>query len=487
MSETDDELDNLDLGFVWKSKPECWSDDPRMASLFKTFRSRELNPLHYDNKLKFWKETILSFCKENTILRLDVNLLENCFKRKSIKPKCLDLVLKEMHNEGTIKSLDEALKPKSGLMKNIFNKIVWSPLAWSTTYVLNQTPLSFLVQSVKKQPDLAVSSSLNQSYRSPISSPNSSFINEENSSLSPFININLLESKSIDLLNLLNENVVYQNIDHVLSYDELKKQAHKIHVNQEADLDLIINYLEVNKKFICFIESKLNNKRFIKFTSNLNQNVVPVTEIELSYANLKESERLIEDETTKFENEIESINNQIRSFLKLNNKQQALKYLKKRKIIENKVKSKESIIYNIQTLMTNFQQADNNKMTFDIYTQSASALKEANKAVDLDKLDDTVADLQDIMCANSEIEDILKSPISTKYKFDDQELNDELNELLEAEKLETTKNLKLKELDAKLIATTSKEQDLSFNMNDLLDSLPKVPQQNKKIKSFTTN
>jgi hypothetical protein len=65
------------------------------------------------------------------------------------------------------------------------------------------------------------------------------------------------------------------------------------------------------------------------------------------------------------------------------------------------------------------------------------------------------------------IEDILRNQISNKHdNFDEQELNAELNELL----MEETKNLKLIELDSK------KRKDSSFNMNDLLNSLPTVPQ-----------
>lgn len=85
-----------------------------MNALFAPFRKRDLNPLHYDNKLKFWKEQINSYCKEKEIIQVDLKSLEGFFIRKKIKPKCLDLVLNEMIKEGHFKTSQDVLKPKLG-------------------------------------------------------------------------------------------------------------------------------------------------------------------------------------------------------------------------------------------------------------------------------------------------------------------------------------------------------------------------------------
>jgi len=498
-SDNDDDCEESN----WKSKPDFWSDDVRMNALFAPFRNRDLNPLHYDNKLKFWKQAVSSYCKENQLIQFDLNLIVTSFKRKNLKPKCLDLVINEMIKDATIKTIDDALKPKPGLIQNIFNKVVWSPLAWSTTYVLSQTPLNFLITSPTKtkKSEQTLSSSFsspNCSFRSPTSprSPSfeTTFIGESNDRV--LVNINLLESKSQELINILNESVVYRNVDCVISFDELKIKAQKL-LNKTSlveDLDLIIKYLEVNKKFLTFVEPRVNNQKYIKFTSNLYQNVTPVTEVESSYANLKESQRIMDDESSKLNEQIESINKEIITLMKQNNKNQALKLLKKRKQIELKLEKKDAAISNIETLMTSFQQADTNKMTYDVFSQSASALKEANKAVNIDKLDDTVADLQDMISANAEIEEVLRTPLS-KQTYDDQELNTELNEILSAEKEEAAKTEKLKELDAKYVASkeTKKvpklldfDQDQSFNMNDLLESLPNITQIKSKLSSTSS-
>lgn len=496
MHDSDSEYDDDNVSMSkWKSRPDCWSDDVRMNALFSQFRKRDLNPLHYDSKLNFWKKAILSFCKDNEIIQLDLSLMENSFKRRNIKPKCLDLVLNVMIKEGSLRTLDDALKPKPSTLQTIFNKVVWSPLAWSTSFVLRQTPLSFLVSSPTKcieSESFSAYASPNASFRS-TSSPRSlessfSGARDDFHYGQVLVNINLLETKSRNLLDLLNKNVVYRNIDCVLSYDELKNVANEIlTTNLEHDLELIVKYLEVNKKILVYFDPKISSKKFVKFTLNINQNVTPVTDMESSYANLKESERLIEEESNKLNAQIDTMNNEIRQLMKQNNKNQALKLLKKRKLLENRLEKNESTLTNLQTLMTSFQQVDTNKMAYDVYTQSAAALKEANKAVNIDKLDDTIADLQDMINVNNEVEEVLKSPIS-KLNVDEQELNDELNELLKAEKEKETQSEKLKELD-KNYATSQADAklekklnfDQSLNMKDLLDSLPSVSPKKKSL------
>jgi hypothetical protein len=95
-------------------RPDVWSDDTRMNALFAPFRKRDLNPLHYDNKLKFWKEQILAYCNENEIIQIDLKTLENCFMRQKRKPKCLETVLAKMITDGNFQTRNELLRPKIG-------------------------------------------------------------------------------------------------------------------------------------------------------------------------------------------------------------------------------------------------------------------------------------------------------------------------------------------------------------------------------------
>lgn len=85
-----------------------------MNALFAPFRRRDLNPLHYDNKMKFWKEQISAYCKEKQLLQVNLKTLEACFVRKRIKPKCLEAVFAQMVTDGVFKTRADTLKPKLG-------------------------------------------------------------------------------------------------------------------------------------------------------------------------------------------------------------------------------------------------------------------------------------------------------------------------------------------------------------------------------------
>lgn len=447
-TDSDDEDD-----LKWKSRPVVWVDDVRMNALFAPFRNRDLNPLHYDNKLKFWKESILNYCREKQIIQFDLAYLENAFRRKNIKPKCLELVLNELAKEKSISTRDEVLKPKPGLIQNIFTKLVWSPLAWSTSYLFksvvsyNSTSTSttsyysssYTLSSPKSGNSLESSFNKIQSSPTKEDTPNKTYVLPE-----------LVEFKAQELLKQLHSSVVYKNIDCVIEYEKLIDQTREF--LKETDLELILKFLEVNQK-VLIIDSNVVNRKLVKFSVNSSQNVQPLNEIEISYLKLKEIEKKLELEADKLTAQIEQLNANIKAQLVQGNKSTALKFLKKRKTLEKSLDGKDSILNNIESMIMSIQQADTNQATLDVYTKGLSAIKEANKGINIDQIDDTMYEIQDICNQNNEIEEALaKSPMSNKYSFDEKELTAELNELLAQE-----------------------NQENSFNMDDILKNLPQIP------------
>jgi hypothetical protein len=461
----------------WYSRPDEWNDDVRMNALFTAFRNRDLNPLFYDSKLKFWKETILSYCNEKELMQFDLSHLESCFMRKGKKPKCLDLVLSELMKEKTLVTRDEALKPKPGLIKNILNKFIWSPLSFTTSYILKQANLTPMNDSKStltptKQSSFLTATSPNSSF----SSPTTSRVKPETSNADSLVFLNLVENKSQRLLKHLQDTVVvYRNIDTVIEYEKLCD----IYMNNisgqsaftQSDFELVLKYLEVNQK--CLVnQTEFENKTLVKFALSMNGYVAPITQIESSYQNLKYTEKKLEDEINKFSNQIEVTNEAIKSYLKQQQKNTALKLLKKRKQLEKSLQSKDETLANIQAMMSSIQQADTNQLTFDVYSKSAEALKEANKNIKIDKVDETMADIQDALSTQAEMEDVLKSPVGYKYaNIDDSELDLELDELI----AEQNAKSKLPSFSAtKLPSSKVPNVDTSFNMDEILESLNSI-------------
>lgn len=117
------------------------------------------------------------------------------------------------------------------------------------------------------------------------------------------VNVNMIDTKSMELLNMLRTNVVFNNVDCLVEYDRLFELGCKIlperdDLQTEKDVNLIVKYLEVNQRILVF-EGE-DNKKLVKFAMG-SANVMPVTEIELSYLQLKETEKKLESETQRLE------------------------------------------------------------------------------------------------------------------------------------------------------------------------------------------
>ena len=178
-----------------------------------------------------------------------------------------------------------------GILRNVFTKCIWSPLAWSTNYILEQTSISsYLTGRSNSTPNLT--SDLNSSTLS---------TNLENLSERKFVNVAMIESKANDLMTILQKSVVYRNVDCIIKYEKLKVLSKQIlSYNLDDDLELLLKYLEVNQKIISVVE---NNQRLIKFSISSQQNVSPFTEIELSYLQLRETEEKLDMDINKIEGE----------------------------------------------------------------------------------------------------------------------------------------------------------------------------------------
>lgn len=185
-----------------------------------------------------------------------------------------------------------------GILQNVINKCIWSPLVWSTSYILNKTAISSYIpyrsSSIPNLSDLN-SSTLSQK-------------NESNCGDTTLVNVNMIDTKSTELLSMLRTNVIFNNVDCLVEYERLFELGRKIlpeydadDVQLEKDMELLVKYLEVNQRIIVF-EGE-DNKRLVKFAIG-SANVMPVTEIELSYLQLRETERKLESETQRLESNL---------------------------------------------------------------------------------------------------------------------------------------------------------------------------------------
>ena len=448
----------------WKSLPDEWNNDERMNALFSPFRNRDVNPLHYDGKLNFWTKTINQFAHDYELMKINQKSLEDYFIRKGIKPKCLNIVLESLQKDRKIFTKNDFIKQQQqqqGWVSYAFDKLVWSPITWTTKYLYNTAS-----QQIASKPQTANSwVQLNNSITSENDSSNdSSNVN--------YIFVDIINKKSNDIHDYLINKITYPELDCVIDYEHFQKIcSNEFNITNEDDIELILINL-MGKKRVIMSDSLIKDRKLIKFSQKLSNNTnLKISELETSYYVLKLSEAKLDKQINLLNTDIENANKEIKLLLKQKLQQHALKLLKKRKNLEKQLDLKHQQIDNLHVMMLNMQQADTSKQTIEAFSKSAETIKNINKEFDLDKIDELMFNVQDNLKISHEIESTLSKSVLSNNDVDEEELEEELNELI---KQKSTNKLNDQEFDAK-----------KFSIDDLLNDLPNIPDDsfNSTIKS----
>jgi charged multivesicular body protein 7 len=427
----------------WKSRPAEWSDDERMNALFSPFRARELNPIYYDAKMNFWKKAISSYLNDQKIVRFKVKDLEEAFMRNGTKPKCLNKVVESILNDTNSKIKERnSFMNKQSWLTFAFTRLVWSPLTWTTSYLISKTDLGSRLSFTKNPVD----------------------IQDGMGDSCEYVFLEQLTIKSHEIHVLLNSDLIFNDIDCICDYERFVSvcTSHGVALD---DIDLILVQL-VNDKHLLINANLIKNKKLIKFmpinqTSNAQatRQIDDITELEFNYYLLKLNETNFEKQVNTLNRQLNELMDQVKLNLKQKNKKMALNCLKKYKYYEKQMDQKSQVLFNLQNLMLNLQQISTNKTTIDIYKKNLNLIKEFNDQNNLGNVEDLIDDLNENFKVNSEIEDALSRTANIHGSFvDDSELESELNDLV------ATKTL--------TDQTTIDSHNLSID--DLLNDLPKL-------------
>lgn len=79
-----------------KDMPDCWNNDTRMNVLFAQFRKREVNPLDWESKMAFWKQSLIRWANDNNCCTFTILQLQQVFQRKGRTPQCFGTVVEEL-------------------------------------------------------------------------------------------------------------------------------------------------------------------------------------------------------------------------------------------------------------------------------------------------------------------------------------------------------------------------------------------------------
>lgn len=115
------------------------------------------------------------------------------------------------------------------------------------------------------------------------------------------------------------------------------------------------------------------------------------------------------------------------------NKPDALLNLKRKKVFEKEIATLESSILTIEENVLRIEGSSAVVDVYDALQLAKNTMLKVTKGVDVDKLQDLMADLQDLSADHEEVQEILSSPVDES--LDDPDLLEEL-EKLGAEELE---------------------------------------------------
>ncbi|KAH0789627.1 Charged multivesicular body protein 4a [Histomonas meleagridis] len=117
-----------------------------------------------------------------------------------------------------------------------------------------------------------------------------------------------------------------------------------------------------------------------------------------------------------------------REFMKKGNKKRAMECMKRKKLIEKSRDNMSAMAFNLEQQKMKIQEVQTTANVFATYRQNAETMKQQFGNVDIDKIDDVLADYEDMQADMDEITSAMTRTIGPE--MDEDELDDELAALM---------------------------------------------------------
>lgn len=384
-------MDNKKTKYVFEH-PECWKEETRMNALFAPFRDRDVNPIFYDVKMKFWKGLIQEAC--SNVGYFTVQDLNTAFTRNRRIPYCTANVVKDLIINGDVRTKDEFLSstPGQSWKRWAVQTVVVNPLSWSFSK-LKQT-MGYEQNHVEV------------------------FDNRD------YVHIPAIKDKSESLLSIANESHVCGK---VLAVEDLRQKIAKS--DDPTTFNLCIHWLYITGMAVTMTDPNDPKTQLVKLAEP-GDKAKPMSEQELALYSLQFNENKLSKSIEKLESEKEDLVVEAKAFLKKGMRQSAKNCLRKKKDLEKRIDKQAASLENIQCLLDNVRDAESNNRVVESYKYGLAALKSTfqEAGTTADNVADTMDEVKDMLEQHDEIKESIGSPLSPSV--DDIELEDELAELL---------------------------------------------------------
>ncbi|KAJ6647134.1 Charged multivesicular body protein 7 [Pseudolycoriella hygida] len=381
-------MKNLPLDFY----PDCWvKDEERMDVLFNPFRPKNVNPINYESKMKFWKQLIVKYCNEKGSASASESELKNAFIRNGRKPLCLSTVLEDMRNNHEIEYLHKFMVPAQHSWKDwAVDVMVKKPASWGWNLVKDR-------------------------------------IFAKNSQTEEMSNFVVLESvkkhaEALQIHNIRNE---------VLVLDDVISKSHEIGLSAEG-VEYTLHFLKRNQQVDTAVidvnDEATTVVKFAKLDSKTS-----ITDSDKAMFNLNRMEQILTKRTETLESQIQQMDEKIRMFVREKNREMAKSYLKRKKMVIIDLEKQLAQLQHISTLKSNIENAKYNAGVIETYKMGAKALKDVyeESGLNVDKVENVMNDVQDVIDDHDEIQNIVGAVnISNANEVDDLELEQELQDLM---------------------------------------------------------
>lgn len=369
-----------------------------MSVMLNTFRPKQVNEEHFNQKMKFWTEMIENYCEYKGTATVTIDELKRAFKRKGTSPYCLQDVLHQMSINANLIEKQELMAPPKSLTGWAVNSLLVKPLSWGIGKLKEK-----VVGNVEDEQTV-------------------------------FVVKSALRAQGKILLDHVRGRHSYNNI---ISMDELMAGADEIEGLSKEGILLVLHQLSTEDKKV-YIEKSVNaeapdhyHKILMKFAEP-HKPVQNITEIERSIYNLEQTEKFLLKTIDNKEQQLNEVLELVKDHLKNGKKQLAKTYLRKKHLMEADVTKNIDVLDNIQTMLQRVRASRNDKDIINTYKMGSNAIKTAfaESGINLDNVQDIIEDMQEIFQDQKEIDAALGEQIGGSSNFDDIELEKELADLM---------------------------------------------------------
>uniref|UniRef100_A0A914YC13 Charged multivesicular body protein 7 n=1 Tax=Panagrolaimus superbus TaxID=310955 RepID=A0A914YC13_9BILA len=358
--------------------------------MFAYMKPRHVDPLQFDKKVAFWSQCISRFCETSKSCVIDFTELRQRFRREDLIAAPLESVMIEMYKKGDLQTEEDLLKKSQG----------W--VSWVSSLVTGGNAPDVKTQSLIHLPTIAKLAVQLRNYHKELA--------EE-----------------------------YDDTPEIISYRELRNKTQHI-IKDELSFDLVINHL---KKCGDMSEGNSKGERILKFKDQQSRSPGKFTAADASVHDIRSAMRNLETEIRRLEEKEKQLKESAKQALQSKNRMKAKNIILKKKLIEKEMEKKDGQYQQLLNMLTKISETRQTAEVLDAYRLGNQAFKDAlgRQGLSVDTIDKTIDSIHETMDDFKEINEAISTGfVPAEQRINDAELEDELNEMLEADQIADRNN-----------------------------------------------